>query len=229
MISVVIPTYNERENIKWIVKEVDVALAGRPHEIIIVDDNSPDGTAEEAARMQPEINVRVIKRVGERGLGSAVVRGFAEAAGDVLAVMDADGSHPPEALARMAEKIDSGCDLVFPSRHIAGGGIEDWTTFRRIVSKCATLLARGLTNCTDPMSGYFMLKRKVIEGVKLNPTGFKIGLEILVKGKYKKYGEVPYIFRNRRAGKSKLSTKEYANYVRHLAQLYSYRITKVFN
>jgi dolichol-phosphate mannosyltransferase len=221
MISVVIPTYNERENVGWILKEVDGALAGRPHEIIVVDDNSPDGTAAEAAKVE---GVRVIKRIGERGLGSAVVRGFAEAKGDVLAVMDADGSHPPTALAMMAEKIEGGCDLVFPSRHIPGGGIEDWTAFRKLVSKGATLLARGLTKCTDPMSGYFMLKKSVIDGVELNPIGFKIGLEILVKGKHKEYGEIPYVFRNRCAGKSKLSTREYVSYIKHLTRLYVHKI-----
>jgi len=224
MISIIIPTYNERKNIRRVIHDIQRTLTGIDHEIIVVDDDSPDGTEAEVIEAQLTAPVRLVKRVGERGLGSAVVRGLKEAKGGVLAVMDADGSHPAEALIRMAEKIDSGSDIVVASRYVFGGHVENWTSFRKLVSRVASLLAYGLTPIADPMSGYFMLRRNVIEGVELNPTGYKIGLEVLVKGKQKKLDEIPYTFRNRRWGESKLGPSEYINYLKHLVKLYLYKI-----
>jgi dolichol-phosphate mannosyltransferase len=194
MLSIIVPTYNEKENIPELVKRVFAVLSKNDidGELIIVDDNSPDGTAAVAEELAKDHNIRVIVRKNERGLSSAAIRGMEEAKGDVLCVMDADLSHPPEVLPNMLKPISSGkVELVIGSRHVKGGGIENWTAKRKMVSKIASLIARPLTNVKDPMSGLFMLKREVIEGVELKPKGYKIGLEIIVKGNYKNLMEVP--------------------------------------
>jgi dolichol-phosphate mannosyltransferase len=223
-VSVVVPTYNERENIRPLVDGVFEACRGANLEVVVADDGSPDGTAAEAEALAKRYPVVVIRRTGERGLSPAVLEGFSRASGSIIGVMDADLSHPHEVLPSLIKKIDGGCDVVFASRHIPGGGMQNWPFHRRLVSRLAALFAKPLSNSTDPMSGFFMFRREVIDGVKLNPLGFKIGLEILVKCKYKNYGEVPYVFRNRAAGESKLDARQYVNYLRHLARLYAFRL-----
>ncbi len=221
-----IPTYNEKDNLDELVKRIVQACAGSSIEceIVIVDDNSPDGTgtrAEELAKSHP---MKVVHRTGKLGLSSAVLEGFKVATGDILLVMDADLSHPPEKIPEMASKISSGeAEVVFGSRYVPGGSVENWPFHRRIISKGATLFARGLTKIKDPMSGFFMLRRSVIEGAELNPIGYKIGLEILVKGKYSKVAEVPIHFANRKAGKSKLGAGEFLKYIDHAAMLYEHK------
>ncbi|HDD64048.1 MAG TPA: polyprenol monophosphomannose synthase [Thermoprotei archaeon] len=228
MISIVIPTYNERENLEELFKRVDHAMRGLDYEIIIVDDDSPDGTwmkAKELSRMYP---VKVIRRVNERGLASAVLRGFREASGDIIVVMDADLQHPPEVIPNLVRKAYEGYDLVVASRYIKGGGMEDWPIYRRLVSKGAIFLARVILpearRVRDCVSGFFLVKRSIVEGVKLSPTGFKLLLEILVKCKPKLICEVPYTFRSRSRGKSKLEYMEYINYLRHLLRLAIWRL-----
>lgn len=226
-VSIVTPTYNEQENIPVLAERVFNSLekAGVDGELIVVDDNSPDGTGQVAEELKGKYKVKVVHRKGKEGLSSAVLAGFKAAESPVLAVIDADLSHPPEVLPGMLKRIQEGkAELVFASRNIPGGGVEGWPLIRKLTSRGATLLARPVTSATDPMSGYFMLKKEVIDGVELNPRGFKIGLEILVKGKYKGYGEVPIMFIDRQAGESKLNTKEYINYVLHLFDLMKYKL-----
>jgi len=223
---VIVPTYNERANLAELVSRVERACsdAGIEAEVVIVDDNSPDGTGALADELGRTHRVRAVHRSGKLGLSSAVLEGFRAASGDVLVVMDADLSHPPEKIPEMVAKIDAGqAEVVVGSRYVRGGSVENWPFHRKVISKGATLLARGLTKVRDPMSGFFALKRSVIEGVALNPVGYKIGLEVLVKGRYENVVEVPIRFANRRAGKSKLGGSEFLKYIDHVSMLYEHR------
>lgn len=218
----IVPTYNERENLEELVRRISGALPGA--EIVVVDDNSPDGTAGHAQELAKTYCVKLVRRPGKLGLSSAVLEGFKVASGSIFVVMDADLSHPPEKIAEMVGKIESGAaDIVIGSRYVEGGHVENWPVHRRAISRGATLLARGLTKVKDPMSGYFALRRSVIEGVELDPVGYKIGLEILVKGRYDKVAEVPITFADRKAGKSKLGGGEYLRYIDHVSMLYEHR------
>lgn len=227
LVSIVIPTYNERQSIAALVDSVleNLDAAGIEGEIVIVDDNSPDGTwqlCEELAASRP---VRVLRRAGKLGLSSAVIDGFGFARGSVLGVMDADGSHDPAAIPRLVDAVArDGYELAVGSRYIAGGQIKDWPLLRLVISRGAVLLASPLTPIRDITSGYFFIRRDVIDGVKLNPIGFKIGLEVFVKGRFDRYCEVPYTFVNRVQGKSKLTLKQVWEYVVQLADLVWYRI-----
>ena len=225
LVSLIIPTFNERANVKILIPEVEKYLKGIPHELVIVDDNSPDRTWQVAGSFKKHFPVRVIRRLGEKGLATAVIRGFKEARADILGVMDADLSHPPEKLKELLKPfLGHSHDLVIGSRLIRGGSVEDWPFFRKLISWGARLLARPLTPVKDIMSGFFFFRRNVIKGIELKPVGYKILLEILVKGHYKGALEVPYIFRNREVGQSKLGPGEYWNYLRHLARLYLWEL-----
>lgn len=229
MLSIIIPTYNERENIGLIVPKIFASLPRKwmRMEVIVVDDGSPDGTAKLARDLGKRYNVRVIERKGKRGLSPAVLEGLGEARGDILGVMDADLSHPPEAIPRLIEPIlKRGTDLVIGSRRIKGGKTEGWSLKRKIISWGAGFLSMGLTSVKDPMSGFFFLKKGVIRSAVLSPRGFKIGLEIIVKGHYRSIEEIPYKFTDRRFGKSKLGIGEDLSYLRHLIGLYWYRINR---
>ena len=223
-ISVIVPTYNEAENIKRLIPIIDSVLKDYDYEIVVVDDNSPDETAEVAKKLAEQYPVIVLVREKKKGLASAILHGFMNANGDVLGVIDADLQHPPELLSEMAKKIEDGYDIAIASRYVERGCIEGWSFHRSLISKVAILLAKPLTNVKDPMSGCFLLKREVIEGVNFNPTGYKLLLEILVKGNYQKVAEVPYRFRNRKFGQSKLGSSEILRYIRLLLHLYGYRI-----
>ena len=223
-ISVVVPTYQERDNLEPLTRSIDDALKGRSYEIVVVDDSSPDGTAEAAQLLAQTYPIKVVKRVGERGLGSAILRGFKESKGDLIGVIDADLQHPPEVLAGLVKAIEDGSDIAVASRYTPGGGIDEWPGWRRVVSRGATLLARPLTKVRDPMSGCFLLRREVTKSSQFDARGYKLLLEILVKAKYRLVTEVPYTFRSRQRGKSKLGSKEYGRYLSLLVRLYSYRI-----
>ena len=223
-LSVIVPTYNERENIPELIDRIESSLKSMNFELIIVDDNSPDGTAEVAEKLNTKYgNIEVVKRPGKFGLGSAVSDGFRKAEGEVLAVMDADLQHPPELLPEMFEKIMQGYDLVVASRYVEGGNIEGFSLWRRIISKGAMIFAHLLLPMTrgvrDVTSGYFMLKRSVIEGIRLNSLSYKILLEILVKGRHSSIVEAAYTFGSRRRGKSKLGLKEIWEYLVHIYRL----------
>jgi len=226
-ISIIIPTYNEAENIKKLIPLLHSVIKNYDHEIIIVDDDSPDGTAKVAEDLAKKYPVRVFVRKNERGLASAILFGFKNAQGDILGVMDADLQHPPELLQKMIEKIKEGYDIVIASRYTKEGRIEKWPSYRLLISKGATLLAKPLTRVKDPMSGYFILKRSVIDDLKFDSIGYKLLLEILVKGKYKKVIEIPYTFKNRKYGRSKLNFFEILKYIHLLIRLYTYKLKKL--
>ena len=195
------------------------ALAGRTWELIVVDDGSPDGTADLAESYADVHPVRVVRRPGKAGLASAVLAGFAAARGDVLAVMDADLSHPPEAMPRLVAAIETGADLAVGSRYVKGGGTKDWPLKRRIVSRVACLMGNVLVPIRDSTSGFFAIRRTAIDGVKLNPIGFKIGFEVMARGRYRKAIEIPYVFRDRELGRSKFGQREILQYVVQLGQV----------
>jgi dolichol-phosphate mannosyltransferase len=227
MISVVIPTYNEAAVIERTLGRAAAALqaANEEFELIVVDDSSADGTAEIAESLGREFPVRVLRRPGRLGLATAVLDGWAMARGDLLAVMDADLQHPPEILRPLAEALrQPDTDLALASRYVSGGGATDWSWIRRFISWGATHLASSvlpltLADVSDPMSGMFALRRSVLDGVQLNPLGYKILLEVLAKGRYRRFVEVSYIFEPRGHGSSKLGPRQYLEYLLHLARL----------
>lgn len=223
-ITIVVPTYNEADNIPILIERIFTAfdqsnLEGR---VIVVDDNSPDETWRVAQELKSKHSgLDVIRRINERGLSSAVLEGFRSSGSEILGVMDADLSHPAEKIPELVKPIASGeADIVIGSRYVREGGIGEWPFKRRLSSKLATLAVYGLTKVRDPMSGFFFLKREVIEGVRLDTKGFKIGLEILVKGNYDKVVEVPIVFRDRLYGQTKLSSGVMIDYLHQVARLY---------
>lgn len=222
-LSVIVPCYNESENIRSLVKAVLEVLEGArlDGELLVVDDDSPDGTGRIAEGMRAEHpRLNVIVRKNERGLSSAIVRGFAAARGNLLLVMDADFSHPPGLIPALVAPLRAGtAEMAIASRYVKGGGVKDWPLKRRLISRGATALARLVTPVRDPMSGYFAMKRSVIEGVKLDPKGYKIALEVLARGRYRNIAEIPFVFQDRRAGQSKLDRRIMGEYVSHLTGL----------
>ena len=225
MVSIILPTYNEALNVRLIIPELKKVLdrAGIRGEILVVDDNSPDGTAEIAATFSDACLVSVHVRKEERGLSKAVIEGFCLAKGEICVVMDADLSHPVEAIPSMIQPIiEDRCDVTVGTRYVAGGGSENWSWSRRFISRAAGLLAKGLTSLSDPTSGFMAVRRSVLDGVKLNPLGWKIVLETVVKAKPRVI-EVPIVFADRKQGKSKLGLRSQVDYIHHLWHLYCYR------
>jgi dolichol-phosphate mannosyltransferase len=231
-VSIIVPTYREADNIAPLVTRIAGALesAHTDYEVVIVDDNSRDGINDVVDRLVSEgFPVRLIVRTQERGLSSAVLHGFRAARGDLLVCMDADLSHPPEALPEIIEVLRSGqADFVIGSRYARGGTTDEaWGVFRWVNSRVATLLARPLTRVKDPMAGFFALPRELFERAgPLDPIGYKIALELLVKCPHRKVAEVPIHFSNRVRGSSKLNIREQLRYLRHVARLCRYRLTQ---
>jgi dolichol-phosphate mannosyltransferase len=223
LISVVVPTYREVNNLPLLVPRIAAALKSWSHEIIIVDDNSNDGTDHAVATLRNQGHaVRLIVRSDQRGLSSAVMRGFAEARGKVLICMDADLSHPPEVLPGFVEILaNTQTEFVIGSRYTKGGTTDgDWSFFRKLNSRAATLMARPFCRVSDPLTGYFALPREVFQRAEsLNPIGYKIGLELMVKCGCTDIAEIPIHFSDRRFGHSKLSLREQINYLAHLKRL----------
>jgi dolichol-phosphate mannosyltransferase len=224
-VSVIIPSYREAENLRVLIPRVAAALekADASGEIIIVDDNSPDGTDAVCAHLEQSFPLRLITRYGERGLASAVIYGLRAAKGEILIVMDADLSHPPEVIPEMVAACRSPfVDFVIGSRYAKGGSVsQSWSTYRRLNSRVASLLARGLTTARDPMAGFFALQRsRLQEGADLRPLGYKIGLELIVRCNCRRIIEVPIHFRDRVAGDSKLTVIQQWQYLYHLVRLY---------
>jgi dolichol-phosphate mannosyltransferase len=224
-LSVILPTYNERPALEALRPRLEAALRPYAAEVVVVDDGSPDGTAELVRGFAARGGWRLAQRDRRRGLASAVVRGFAEAEGDILLVMDADGSHPPETIPRLVEPIRDGrAEFVLASRFVPGGSDAGLVGARRWVSWGATLLARPLTEVRDPMSGFFAVRRAVIGRSRLAPVGYKIGLEVLVRCRPEPIVEVPFDFAARIAGTSKLGARQIGSYLHHVARLYAWRI-----
>lgn len=224
-VTVVLPTYREVENLPIIIPRIHRVLseASVSHEILVMDDDSPDGTYDKALELAREYPVRAIRRGANRGLSPAVLDGFREARGSIAIVMDADLSHPPEALPQLlAPVLEGRADIVVGSRNVPGGAAIDWPWFRRFVSWGASLLARPLTRMTDPTSGFMAVRLDLLEGASLDPVGWKIVLETVVKtgGRLE---EIPIQFRDRELGESKLTLKAQLEYLRHLVRLYRFR------
>lgn len=225
MISVILPTYNEAQNIARIIFAItkvfsDEAIEG---EVIVVDDNSPDGTAGIASGLSGSCPVNVLVRTGTRGLSRAVIEGFGLARGDICVVMDADLSHPVDSIPDLIEPILSGtCDVVVGSRYVAGGGAPDWPWRRRLASRAAGLLAGGVTSLSDPTSGFMAVKKDKLEDVELDPLGWKIVLEVVVKADVR-VREIPIVFRDRTRGQSKFGVRAQVDYLRQLGRLYAFR------
>jgi dolichol-phosphate mannosyltransferase len=226
-ISLIVPALNEAENIPLLLPRIDAALAGRPYEVLIVDDNSKDATPQVCAELAQKYPLRLLVRaIPKDGLGGAVLHGIAAAKGEYLVVMDADLQHPPERLPDLLAPLKKGeADFVVGSRYISGGSTgEKWTLFRKINSRVATVLARpfaGRTN--DPMSGFFALHRRSYENAqRLTPLGYKIGLELMCKCRVKNVREIPIHFAERTHGQSKLTLAEQFRYLEHLSRLYDF-------
>jgi dolichol-phosphate mannosyltransferase len=227
-LSIVIPTYNERTRIAEFVTAVfaEMHKASVDGEVVVVDDNSPDGTGQIVDAMVPAHAPRlvVIHRPGKLGLGTAVMDGFMAASAPVVGVMDADFSHPPAALPRLLDALSQrGADVVIGSRYIPGGDAANWPRRRLLLSKLACLLARPLTPVRDATSGFFLIKRSVVEGVTIKAGGFKICLELLMRSPVRSVVEVPYVFVDRTIGKSKMTTREALGYFGQLWTLFRLR------
>ena len=212
-LSIIVPTFNERANVGVLLERLGSALAGERWEVIYVDDNSPDGTAQllrEIAR--DDARVRCLRRVGRRGLAGACIEGMLASSAPVVAVMDADLQHDEALLPAMLAEIDRGAELVVGSRYIGGGAaVEGLSKARRGISSFATLVSRRLLGVavTDPMSGFFMVRREVVEEAapKLSEQGFKILLDLIASTPRQLHTvELPYQFRERHAGESKLDS-----------------------
>jgi dolichol-phosphate mannosyltransferase len=227
-VSVIVPTLCEADNLPILVPRIAAALAaaGLSGEIIIVDDDSPDGTEAACNELAQRFPVRLLVRKGERGLAGAVLHGMRHAFGAVLVVMDADLSHPPEAIPALVDALGCGAaDFAIGSRYIRGGRTDaGWGVFRRLMSRVATTLARPLARARDPLAGFFAIRRATVARCSpLDPVGFKIGLELMVKCGCRQIKEIPITFHDRHKGTSKLTVREQVNYLRHLARLYAYR------
>jgi dolichol-phosphate mannosyltransferase len=228
MISIVLPAYNEARSIQEVLRRASGALrnTGEEYELIVVDDSSPDGTADLAESLASAVCVRVLRRPGRQGLATAVVDGWSIARGDVLGVMDADLQHPPEVLTRLVSALrNQSVEVAIATRSGPGGGsAADWRWIRRLTSwaarhMAACVLPRTLAEVSDPMSGMFLVRARALQGLRLEPTGYKILLEVLGKARYREVVEVPFVFQARTLGSSKLGLRESAQYLAHLARL----------
>lgn len=232
-ISIIVPAYKEKANLKPLVERLCAAMGDKmtqAAEIIVVDDNSKDGSQEVVEELGKTWPVRIITRTLERGLSSAVLRGFKEAKGELLLCMDADLQHPPEKVPDMFKVLKQE-EFVIGTRYASGHlkVDKDWPLYRQIISTGARQLARPLTALSDPMTGFFGIQKSVLaRGKDISPIGFKIAMELYVKCEVVQHGEVPIDFGVRVAGESKLSSKVIYNYLVHLGELYMYKFPFVF-
>jgi dolichol-phosphate mannosyltransferase len=231
-VSIIIPTYNESKNIIEVLKSIGEHLPKNLlAEAIVVDDNSPDGTGKIVEDYLKEVKqkmgytIDIIHRKAKSGLSSAILRGVQDAIGDIIVVMDSDFSHPPKIIPRLIDEIKrSRCDVAIASRYMSGGAIKGWTLKRKLLSSTATGIAkRGLgISVSDPMSGFFAFRKRIIEGLKFDAIGYKMLLEILVKTKGVKVMEIPYTFTNRMRGSSKLDSSTMLDYAKSVWRFYRY-------
>jgi len=225
-VSLIVPTYNEAKNLPLFVEEVWSIVDKNKIdlEFIFVDDNSPDGTGQVAEDLKGKYPIKVIHRPGKLGLGSAVIEGFKLSDRPYLGVMDADLSHDPAILNELILSLGE-YDISIGSRFEKGSAVEDRSLFRRAISGTGVFFAKMLSGVSDSLSGYFFFNRSIIEGVVLKTIGYKILLEILVKGKWHKVKELPYTFRMRIHSASKLNNREF---VLFLGQIIKYSFYKIF-
>jgi dolichol-phosphate mannosyltransferase len=222
-LTMVLPTYNERDRLAELVNALfDVAARDRVElEVVIVDDNSPDGTGRIADDLARTRRITVIHRAGKLGLGTAVVAGFGVASAEIVGVMDADFSHPPALVPKLLEAMRANnADVVVASRYVPGGSTPNWPLRRRLLSRVACLLARPLSPIRDAASGFFLIRAAIARNVTIKAGGFKICLELLVRGWPTRLVELPYRFDDREQGESKMSLREAAGYLVQLRDLY---------
>lgn len=235
--SLIVPTYNESKNLAKLVEILTQLLNNyfkENYELIIVDDDSPDLTWQVGLDLMPNYpQLRVMRRQGEKGLSTAVIRGWQASQGEILGVIDGDLQHPPETLIKMLNEMEKGADLAVASRHVEGGGVSDWGFIRRFLSRGAQMLGlmilpNVIGRVSDPMSGYFMVRRTAIANRPMNPLGYKILIEVLGRGNIDSVAEVGYVFQERQEGESKVTWRQYVDYILHLLRLRSRgRITKL--
>jgi len=229
-LTVVIPTYNERDRLAELVGRLFAAAdaARVALELVVVDDNSPDGTGQVADELAQQYRLRVVHRAGKLGLGTAVVAGFDVASAEIIGVMDADFSHPPELVPVLLKALrEAGADVVVASRYIPGGSTPNWPFKRKLMSRFACLLARPLSPIRDAASGFFVIRHSIAKQVRIKAGGFKICLELIVRGWPTKLVELPYRFDDRELGESKMSTREAAGYLFQLKDLMLLRWSKL--
>lgn len=230
-LALVIPTLNEAGNISALFSRLQSTLEriNADYELIVVDDDSQDGTAEVVQEYeQKDARIRLLVRKGQRGLSGAVIHGWQHSDAPLLGVIDADLQHPPEVLPELLDAILRGNDLAIASRYAANNrdSVSDWSKLRHFISRCSTWatapLQRKDARVKDPLSGYFVVRRECIAGLDLQPQGFKILLEILVKGRLRNVAEIPFRFASRHAGKSKADLKVAIDYFSLLGKLSRY-------
>ena len=226
-VSIVVPTLREAANIPTLAARIHDALAGSgiEWELLLVDDDSNDGSEQIVAELARRLPVRMaVRRNMPRDLSLAVLHGIRLARFDRVVVMDADLSHSPERIGKLLAALDGDCDLAVGSRYVPGGTVDrSWGWGRRLNSRVATLLALPLVRCTDPMSGFFATDRRALPDLeRLQPVGYKIGLELMVRGRLR-VAEVPIDFVDRDLGSSKMDWRQQVDYLRHLYRLYLYR------
>lgn len=227
-LALVIPTLREEENIGGLLGHVRSVLdpLNLPYEIVVVDDDSSDGTgAVVLAIAREDPRVRLLVRKGQRGLSGAILYGWQHTDAAILGVMDADLQHPPELLPQLLSAIHNGRDIAIGSRYIPGGGVGGWNPVRKLLSSAAVWttwpLQKARLRAKDPMSGFFMVRRRCLDQLKFQPDGFKLLLEILVRGRITSLEEVPFAFGQRYGGASKANFKVGWDYAKLLARLYA--------
>jgi glycosyltransferase involved in cell wall biosynthesis len=219
-VSVVIPTYNERESIQKLLRSVSESLKEFEYEIIVVDDNSPDGTAEAVKEIAGETNAKLVSRKEKGGIGSAYKLGVERSRGEVIVTMDADLSHNPEMIPKMIAEIQNGFDLVLGSRYVDGGAIEKWNLYRKAVSKTANTVAKFILGLrtNDLTTGYRAYRREALDAIRfqeLTSSGYSILMEIVFRAEKAnlKIKEIPITFYDRKGGSSKLGLTEQIKYL----------------
>jgi dolichol-phosphate mannosyltransferase len=224
--ALVIPTLNEAGNIDKVLGEVTRALRDTryEYEIVVVDDGSTDGTVERVREWNKrDARIRLLSRSGERGLAGAVLYGWNQCRAELLGVMDADLQHPPQLLPELLKQADR-ADIAIASRYAQEDGVKGWNPIRALVSRLSTLAAAPLIHkknlqVTDPMSGFFVIHQRCIEGLTFQTAGFKLLLEILVRGRIRRVREIPFHFGVRHAGKSKADAAVAFHYLHLLSRL----------
>jgi dolichol-phosphate mannosyltransferase len=227
LLSVVVPTYREADHIQELLQAIANACEGKDYEIIVVDDNSPDGTHAKVVEEQAR-NPRIVPvlRVHEKGLATAVIEGMRRARGEYVVVMDSDFQHPPATVPELFEAAQrTNADVVVASRYVAGGAVTGFPFHRRVISWGAKMLAVVALppvrhfHITDPMSGFFLVRKAAIDVESLNPIGYKILVEVLARGRIQRASEVGFRFDVRRGGESKLRLSTQRDYFRHVLRL----------
>jgi len=229
-LAVIIPTFNEEENIAAMIGAVEGAFreSGIRGEILVMDDGSKDRTIPIVREIAGKTdNVRLIVRKADHGLSQSVVEGFRSARSDILLVIDADFSHPPKLIPLLYEAIRGGADIAIGSRYMEGGDIEAWPLKRRIISRSATAFGRILfPGVTDPVSGFFAVRREVVAGAPLAPRGYKILMEVLGRGRWQTLTEIPFVFKDREGGESKLRADTMVDYLRQCGGIVRFSVTR---